>query len=422
MNFVPPLKERQSSAVPPLSPEAAARLRDAAPDGRIVSRWPVYAEDEISAVVGVLQSGRVNSLAHGANCRAFEKACAALCDQPHAIAVANGTLGLELALRALEIGEGDEVVVTPRSFVASASCIATCGATPVFADVDPDSQNITAESVAAVLTERTRAVIAVHLAGHPCDMDGLVALARKHDLKLVEDCAQAHGAAFNGRPVGSFGDAGVFSFCTDKIISTGGEGGMVVIRDEPVWRRAWSYKDHGKDYDLVHEKSSGSAFRWIHASIGSNYRLTEMQAAIGLRQLEKLDAWVEARRVRADILFEVLDGLPALRLPRPAGNIRHAFYKFYAFVEPERLAPGWKRDDILRETTALGVPCQSGSCPEIYLEDAFAGLAPERRAPLPNARRLGQTSLLMPVDPTLTLREVEQMGSALRNVIEAASR
>ncbi|MEL7491271.1 MAG: DegT/DnrJ/EryC1/StrS family aminotransferase [Pseudomonadota bacterium] len=414
MNFIDTLSESFRG-------DPASARDHASKSEPIRSRWPIHTEDEIAAVVDVLQSGRVNSLHHGDNCRAFEEAFAELCDAPYAISVANGTLGLELALRALEIGPGDEVIVTPRSFIASASCIVNCGATPVFADVDLHTQNITPETVEAVITERTRAVLAVHLAGYPCDMEGLVALASKHDFKIVEDCAQAHGATLNGRPVGSFGDAGVFSFCTDKIISTGGEGGMVALRDRDVWRRAWSFKDHGKDYDLTHEQSTGAAFRWIHTSVGSNYRMTEMQAAIGLRQLSKLPLWTEERRQRAAILFEALDGLPALRLTRPAEGVGHAFYKFYAFLNLEQLARGWSKDAILEEANKAGIPCQSGSCPEIYLEEAFDGVGPGAKTHLPNARALGRSSLLMPVDPTLTLEEVARMGHTLRKIIVAAT-
>lgn len=397
------------------APAAIAEPRPA----RIQSRWPVYGEDEIEAVASVLRSGRVNALQHGDFCREFEAAFAELCDMPHAIALANGTLGLELALRALGIGPGDEVVVTSRSFIASASCVSNCGATPVFADVDPDTQNITADTVRAVMTQKTRAIIPVHLAGMPCEMDRLCELAREAGLKIIEDCAQAHGAAFRGRPVGSFGDASVFSFCTDKIISTGGEGGMLLLRDEDAWLRAWSYKDHGKDYRRFTEKAPSAAFRWVHNSVGTNFRLTEMQAAIGLRQLQKLDAWLEARRQRAAILDDAVHGLKALRTPPRGNHLGHANYKYYAFVAPERLKPDWSRDRILGELVEAGAPCQSGSCPEIYREQAFAN---GRSAdPFPNARRLGETSILAPIDPTLTLAEIRQVGDILRSVVKRAT-
>ena len=384
------------------------------------SCWPRFGEDEIAAVADVLRSGKVNALTHGDRCRAFEQAFAELCDMPHAIALANGTLALELALRALEIGPGDEVVVTPRTFVASANCIVTCGAIPVFADVDPVSQNINAASIARVLTSRTRAILPVHLAGWPCEMDEIMALARARGLKVIEDCAQAHGASYHGRPVGSFGDAAAFSFCTDKIISTGGEGGMLLLRDKGVWEKAWAYKDHGKSHAAVSEPAQGRSFRWLHESVGSNYRMTEMQAAIGLRQLARLPEWLRARRRNAALLNDMLGGLPAIRLTLPPAGIGHAYYKYYAFIRPERLREGWSRDRIVDEAAESGVACGSGSCPEIYRERAFvdADLAPPAR--LPTARLLGETSLMLQVDQTLEESAMREIGLRMKAVASAA--
>ena len=208
-------------------------------DLRPDERWPFYADDEIEAVNAVLRSGRVNQWT-GPEVFEFEQACAARFGGGRAIALANGSVALELALRAFGIGPGDEVVVSPRSFVASVSCVSLVGATPIFADVDPDSGNITAESVSRVLTDRTRAIIPVHLAGWPADVPGMMDLVRGRDIKVIEDCAQAHGAEIGGESVGSFGDAAAFSFCQDKIISTGGEGGLLTVKDESAWQWAWS--------------------------------------------------------------------------------------------------------------------------------------------------------------------------------------
>ncbi|HVF93162.1 MAG TPA: DegT/DnrJ/EryC1/StrS aminotransferase family protein [Sphingomonas sp.] len=386
-----------------------------------MSRWPVYDPATIAAVAGVLRSGRVNALHHGDRCAAFEQAFARICRQPHAIAVANGTLALELALRALQIGVGDEVIVPARSFMATASCVMACGATPVFADVDPVSQGLDACSVAHCLSPRTRAVIVVHLGGYPCAVDDIATLARDVGIALVEDCAQAHGATLHGRPVGSFGDAAAFSFCTDKIISTGGEGGMLVLRDAAVADRAWSWKDHGKDRRSVGAVHEGHGFRWLHGHFGSNYRLTEMQAAIGLCQLDQLDDWIARRRANAAVLLSTLRAQPALRLIEPAPGIGNAYYKFYAFVRPERLRPGWNRDEIIEACNARGVPCQAGTCPEIYLEAAFvkAGIGP--RARLPIALELGMTSLCLPVDPTLDHGDCVRMGEVLAGVVHRAT-
>jgi dTDP-4-amino-4,6-dideoxygalactose transaminase len=387
----------------------------------IRSKWPVYSDREISEVVSCLQSGRVNALHHGDRCRAFEKAFADRCGRAHGIAVANGTLALELALRAFGITHGDEVIVPARSFMASASCVAAVGATPVFADVDLECQGLTAANIAEKISGRSRAIIVVHLAGWPCPMDEIMAMARRYGLKVIEDCAQSHGASLDGREAGSFGDAAAFSFCTDKIISTGGEGGLLLLDDAAAWKRAWAYKDHGKSPDPSPHTGLPGSFRWLHESIGSNYRLTEMQAGIGLRQLEQLDAWLDIRRRNAMILNQHLTGLAAVRLTLPPPGVAHAYYKYYAFVRPEALRPGWSRDRIVAELIASGMPAGSGSCPEIYREAAFRNEAVASGRPLVNARLLGETSMMFPVDPTLDEADMQRMGATIANIIASAS-
>jgi dTDP-4-amino-4,6-dideoxygalactose transaminase len=384
------------------------------------SSWPFFDEDEIEAVNKVLRSGRVN-LWTGEEGTRFETEFAAYCGASHAIALANGTVALELALEAAGIGTGDEVVVTPRTFIASASCVVRAGAKPVFADVCPDSQNITPESVEAVLTPQTRAVIAVHHAGWPCDMDGLMALAAEHDLLMIEDCAQAHGAMIDGRPVGGLGHVAAFSFCQDKIMTTGGEGGMLVTSDEDLWRRAWSIKDHGKNHDAVFNGRHKPGFRWLHDSFGTNMRMTEMQATIGRVQLTKLEDWVVARNRNAAAITGTLSRYPSVRIPVPGEGIRHAYYRLYAFVEADRLAGDWDRDRIMNEFNARGVPCFSGSCPEIYREKAFENRQLNPDSPLPVAQALGPLSLAFLVHPTLTDADLELVCEAVGSVLEQAT-
>jgi dTDP-4-amino-4,6-dideoxygalactose transaminase len=382
--------------------------------------WPYFDAEEIEAVQAVLRSGRVNYWT-GQQTRLFEREFADACGCKYGVAVANGTLALELALRALGIGAGDVVVVTPRSFIASSSCAVICGGTPVFADVDFVSQNMTAETIEAVLSPRTKAIVAVHLAGWPCEMEPISRLARSRGIKLIEDCAQAHGATYGGSPVGSFGDAAAFSFCQDKIITTGGEGGMLVTNDRAVWERAWAYKDHGKSYEAVYRRSHRPGFRWLHEAFGSNWRLTEMQAAIGRIQLTKLPQWLKRRRRNAAILTASFRCHPALRVTEPPAHVGHAYYKYYAFVRPERLKPGWTRDRIVSAITAQGVPCFSGSCSEIYREKAFteAGLGPA--APLRVAAELGKTGLMFLVHPTLTYDEMQHTCRVVKAVLAKAA-
>ena len=385
------------------------------------SPWPSYTVEEADAVRDLLLSNRVNYWT-GQVCRQFERAFADWADCRHAVALANGTLALDVALKALDIGPGDEVVVTSRTFLASASCIVTAGATPVFADVDRDTQNITAGSVAAVLSPRTRAIICVHLAGMPCDMDPIMALAIERGLFVIEDCAQAHGARYKGRPVGGIGHVGAWSFCQDKIMTTGGEGGMVTTNDEALWSRMWSYKDHGKSWEAVYEREHPPGFRWLHDSFGTNWRMLEMQAALGLIQLGRMPDWQARRLANARRIWEMAAVLPGLRVPDIPEWATHAAYKCYVFVRPERLAEGWSRDRILAEVGAAGVPCYSGSCSEVYLERAFDGTGWRPAERLPVARELGETSLMFLVHPTLTSAEIDRTCEVLAQVMAQAAR
>ncbi len=384
-------------------------------------RWPLFESDEIEAVSAVLASGRVNYWT-GEECLRFEEKFASAVGVSHAITLANGTLALELALRALDVGAGDEVIVPARTFIATASCVVARGAVPVIADVDLVSQNLTADSVRAVLTSRTRAIIVVHLAGWPCDMDPIIALAREYGIKIVEDCAQAHGATYKGRSVGSLGDCAAYSFCQDKIMTTGGEGGMLVMDDTRLWETAWAYKDHGKSRDAVFKREHPPGFRWLHESFGSNYRMTELQAAIGRLQLGKLPNWLATRRRNAAMLDHGFATIPGLRIARPSEGIGHAYYKYYAFAEFAALAPGWDATRINEAINAEGVPCYSGSCAEIYREHAFTdrGWGPAQR--LPTARQLGETSLMFLVHPTLGESEMADTVAAVAKVMRVATR
>ena len=387
-----------------------------------LSPWPSFSEEEVAAVADVVRSNRVNYWTGGEG-RAFEREFAEWTGVPHAVAVANGTLALDLALAGLGVGPGDEVIVTPRTFIASVSSVVSAGAVPVFADVDADSGNITPESARAVLTERTRAVIPVHLAGWPCDMAGFDALAAEHGLKVIEDCAQAHGAAIDGRPVGGWGDAGAWSFCQDKIITTGGEGGMVTTRDPALWSAMWAHKDHGKSFEAVYEREHPPGFRWLHESFGTNWRMLEVQAAIGRIQLTRMAEWT-ARRTAiaaryADTLAPFAD---AVRAPVPRAGVTHAHYRFYAYVRPDRLRDGWSRDRIVAEATHAGAPLYQGSCSEVYRERAFDGTGWRPAEPLPVARELGETSLMFLTHPTLTDAEVDTMCATVTAVLAEASR
>ncbi len=386
----------------------------------LFSPWPSYTKEEAEAISQVLLSNKVNYWT-GQEGRAFESEFAAFAESEYAIAVSNGTVALDLALKGLGIGKGDEVVVTPRTFLASATSVINAGAIPVFADVDPDTQNVTVDTVSAVLSPRTKAVICVHLAGWPCDMDGMMGLAKAHNFQVIEDCAQAHGATYKGRSVGGLGHVGCWSFCQDKIMSTGGEGGMVTCNDRDLWSRMWSFKDHGKSWDAVYEKEHPPGFRWLHETVGTNWRMTEMQAAIGRIQLARMPAWFSSRTKNCKAIWDAARPLRTFRVPDLPRDIGHAGYKCYIFVDETALAEGWTRDRILSEIVAEGVPCFSGSCSEVYLEKCFVnrGFSPSRR--LPVAKMLGETSLMFLVHPTLTEAEVQQTCRVLTSVAGKAT-
>ncbi|WP_236176761.1 DegT/DnrJ/EryC1/StrS family aminotransferase [Pseudomonas qingdaonensis] len=383
------------------------------------SPWPSFTEEEADAVHRIVLSNKVNYWT-GQECRKFEEEFATWAGTQHAVAVTNGTVALDLALRALGIGSADEVIVTSRTFLASVSSIVNAGAIPIFADVERDSQNITESTIRAVLTPRTKAIICVHLAGWPCDMDAIMALAGEFNLAVIEDCAQAHGASYKGRPVGSIGHVGAWSFCQDKIMTTAGEGGMVTTNDRALWSRMWSYKDHGKSWDAVYERKHEPGFRWVHESFGTNWRMLEVQAAVGRIQLKRMPQWHQQRLANAQRIWACASKLAGLRVPEIPSDSVHAAYKCYVFVEPDTLREGWSRDRIIHEISAEGVPCFSGSCSEVYLEKAFDNTPWRPKERLRVAQALGETSLMFLVHPTLSDEEISKTCTVLTQVITSA--
>lgn len=355
--------------------------------------WPVYTEGERKAVDRVLASGRVNYWG-GQEGSAFEQEFATWCGVSHGLCVFNGTIALEIALRSCGIEQGDEIIVTPRSFLASASAVVAIGAIPVFADIDLDSGNLTAESIASVITDRTRGVVVVHLGGWPADMPAIMKLASEHDLKIVEDCAQAHGASINGQRVGSFGHAAAFSFCQDKIMSTGGEGGMVITNDDQVCDNAWSLRDHGRNREMTLIDNHPFGFRWLQDRFGTNGRMTEMQAAIGRCQLRKVDKWLLKRAENARSLKEAMREIESIYVPSPEDHVTHAYYRFSAIFKDFDC-----RDDVVQKLQSAGIPAAVGPCPEIYREKAFSNAGMIPLAPLPVAADLGKRSMVLPIHP-----------------------
>ena len=384
------------------------------------SSWPLFTDEEANAVKNVLLSNKVNYWT-GNECREFEKEFAVWSNSEYAIALGNGTLALDSALKALDIGFGNEVIVTSRTYIASVTSIVTAGAIPIFADIDKNSQNITTTSIRSLITKKTKAIICVHLAGWPCEMDEIIELANEFNLYVIEDCAQAHGAKYKSKPVGSIGNIGCWSFCQDKIMTTGGEGGMVTTNDKSLWSKMWSYKDHGKSYKAVYEQKHPDGFQWLNESFGTNWRMTELQGVIGRIQLKRMSNWHSNRISNALKIWNTAKQCKGLRVPSIPDYIEHAAYKCYVFIKLEELKNGWGRDKIIKEINALGVPCYSGVCPEVYLEKAFdnSGFRPKER--LANAKELGQSSLMFLVHPTLTKNEIQQTCEAITSVMSLAT-
>lgn len=380
-------------------------------------KWPHFDDADIAAVSEVLASGKINRWTGDKN-MAFEKALCDYTGAKFAIAVSNGTAALELALEGLGVGAGDEVIVPCRTFMASASSIVMRGATPIVADVDLNSQDIMPSEIEKLITPKTKAVIAVHLMGFPCDMDAIMDVARRHNLFVIEDCAQAHGAKYKGRSVGTIGDVGAWSFCQDKIITTGGEGGAVTTNSEAVWRKMWSFKDHGRDYDLVFHAQHPAGFRWYLETFGTNMRMTEMQAVLGIRGLANLPEWSAKRARNAKILADALAPLDAVRLQKVPADYVHANYKFYFFLDFSKLKEGTTVLDVIDAINAEGVPAMSGTCWNVSNENCFkkAGLSKDETQ-LPNAAVLRDTGVMTLIHPTLTEADMAKAAEIIRAVV-----
>ena len=392
------------------------------------SSWPNFSKEEAERVSEILLSNKVNYWT-GEECRLFEKEFAEYFNSQYAVSLANGTVAIDAALMALNLQKGDEVIVTSRTYIASVSSIINAGGIPIFADICENSQNFKSSNILKLITPKTKGILCVHLAGWPCEMDRIMEIAKKNNLFVVEDCAQAHGAKYKGASVGSIGDIGCWSFCQDKIMTTGGEGGMVTTNNKKLWRKIWEYKDHGKSYDAVFNNVHPDGFRWLHETFGTNWRMTEMQASIGRIQLKKMPKWTKERNDNQNAIWTRCKNIPSLRVPMfnerswefyNPGNI-HAAYKCYVFVKKEELKSGWSRDKIIQEITLRGVPCYSGSCSEVYLEKAFkkSNLAPKN--PLIKANELGETSLMFLVHPSLQKKEIQKTCDVIEDVMKLAS-
>ena len=387
----------------------------------------MYSKKQIQLVSNVLRNNKTNYWT-GKECKNFEKEFSNYHGIKHSLTVSNGSVALEIALKALNLKKTDKVIVTPRSFVISASCVLNLGLKPIFADVD-DNGNLSIEGIKQAYNKDVKAIILVHLNGLSCDMDPILNFAKKNKIYLIEDCSQAHGATYKGKKVGSFGDISTWSFCQDKIISTGGEGGMISTNNKKLWLKCWSLKDHGKNYQSVFHKKHKTGFRWLHDDLGSNYRMTEMQAVIGREQLKSLDQQIKKRNFIANLYLKELKDFyqkynilkkpnfkcktcPFKESKKKCNKCIHGFYRLELFINKKKI----NLTKLIETINKYKIKCNVGSCPEIYREKIFKKLKFYPKKRLQNAKLLGETSIMFPINPYKPVKRIRSEIRLLKKI------
>ena len=377
------------------------------------SKWPNYDGNILSKISKLLQSGKTNYLV-GKEGLLFEKNFSKFYKIKFANAVANASLGLELSLLSLNLNKGDEVIVTPRSYHSSVSCVIRAGLTPVFADVDRQTMNICPKSIRKNISKKTKAIICVHLYGMPCEMNDIIKLSKEYKINVIEDCSQAHGSKIGRKYVGSFGDISVFSYCQDKIISTGGEGGMIATNNKKLNDRIWSLKEIGKNKDKFFKINSlSNDFPYVHDTIGTNARITEIQSCIGNYQLKQLKSYIRARNENAKIFFNKLKNCKHLIIPNHNSQITHSYYRYTVIISNEKLS----RSILMKNLKKKGVACNVGGCPTIYNEKYFVEKFNVNIKNYPNAEYLKNRTLSFLVDQTISKKEINKVSSILLDQI-----
>ena len=362
--------------------------------------WPIVSSKEIKIVNKVLKSNKLNYWT-GTNCTNFEKEFSNKFKIKYSISLANGSVGLDIAIKSLKLKKNSEIIVTPRSYISSVTSVINQGLKPIFADIDLNSQNIEAKNIEKKITKNTKAVVVVHLGGMPSNMIKIKELAKKYNLKIIEDCSQAHGAKINNKYVGTFGDVSVWSFCNDKILNTLGEGGIVATKNRNNFKNLWSLKDCGKNYSKLRKKKRQFKFRWVHDFEGTNLRMTEVQAAVGRYQLKQLDKWIKKRNINSIKINKVCEKFRSIKTQKTPKNFTNAYYRCYVFLRPNFIKKGWTREKILKYLNKIGLYCDVGSCPEIYKEKFLITNKLVSSKELENASLVGKTSIAFKVSPNI---------------------
>jgi len=376
--------------------------------------WPNFSKNLISKVNKIISSGKINYTT-GPYGKKFEKNFSRFIGNKYSVAICNGTAALEVAIKSLELPINSEIIVTARSFFSSAACIVNAGYSPIFADVDFLTQNISVDEIKKKFTKKTKAIICVHLAGLPCDMNSIKEFAGKKKLKIIEDCSQAHGASINKKQVGSFSDVATWSFCTDKIISTLGEGGMISTNNKKIYEFCKKYINHG----TTRQKKNSDKFVYNKNFFGTNLRITEIQSMAGLEQLKDLKRIQIKREKMSKDYFNLISKYQNLiDCYMPPKNIKNAWYRFYFFLKPDIKNYKKIRYKIIKSLKKDDVKCFTGSCPEIYLEKAFKKLKNFKVIRLKNCKILGETSIALDVNHTLKDNEHKQNLLRLESVLK----
>ena len=355
---------------------------------------PLLGAEEFEAVKRVMESG---ILAHGPEVEAFEKEFAEYIGVKHAVAVANGTAALDIALKAIGVGPGDEVITTPFTFIATSNAVLFQGAKPVFADIDPETYNLDPDNVLEKITSKTKAIIVVHLYGHPAEMKAFKEIAEDHSLYLVEDSAQAHGAEYNGVKAGSIGDVGAFSFYPTKNMTTG-EGGMITTNNDEIARKAKLLRNHGQSE------------KYLHVILGYNLRMTSIAAAIGRVQLKKLDEFNEKRRRNAVELTREIKTIKGLKPPVEKSYAKHVYHQYVVWVGEEYPLT---RDELRKHLLEKGIGTAVHYPRPIFQQPLYKKLGYPQNI-CPNSIEASKHVLSIPVHPALSSEDIKYILEALR--------